>query len=79
MLYNQKFQSSSYIVFFFSFCHKLCNSVAHDIVFLTVLDYVTDYCDAFCEAEICVVSFNRFSNYCVKQAGQLDNLHLVVG
>lgn len=44
-----------------------------------LLDHVTDYCGAFYEAEICVVSFNRFSNYCVKQAGQLDNLHLVVG
>ncbi len=44
----------------------------------TLMDHVTDYCDAFYEAEICVVSFNRFSNYCVKQAGQLDNLHLVV-
>ena len=42
-----------------------------------LLDHVTDYCGAFYEAEICVVSFNRFSNYCVKQAGQLDNLHLV--
>ncbi len=45
----------------------------------TLMDHVTDYCGAFYEAEICVVSFNRFSNYCVKQAGQLDNLHLVVG
>ena len=45
----------------------------------TLLDHVTDYCSAFYEAEICVVSFHRFSNYCVKQAGQLDNLHLVVG
>ena len=44
-----------------------------------ILDHVTDYCGAFYEAEICVVSFNRFSNYCVKQAGRLDNLHLVVG
>ena len=44
-----------------------------------LLDSVTNYCGAFYEAEICVVSFNRFSNYCVKQAGQLDNLHLVVG
>ncbi len=44
-----------------------------------LMDSVTDYCNAFYEAEICVVSFNRFSNYCVKQAGQLDNLHLVVG
>ena len=43
------------------------------------MDHVTDYCGAFYEAEICIVSFNRFSNYCVKQAGQLDNLHLVVG
>lgn len=42
-----------------------------------LFDSVTDYCNAFYEAEICVVSFNRFSNYCVKQAGQLDNLHLV--
>ncbi len=45
----------------------------------TLMDHVTDYCGAFYEAEICVVSFNRFSNYCVKQAGQLDNLHLMVG
>ena len=45
----------------------------------TLMDHVTDYCGAFYEAEICVVSFNRFSNYCVKQAGKLDNLHLVVG
>lgn len=44
-----------------------------------LLDSVTNYCGAFYEAEICVVSINRFSNYCVKQAGQLDNLHLVVG
>lgn len=44
----------------------------------TLMDSVTDYCNAFYEAEICVVSFNRFSNYCVKQAGQLDNLHLVI-
>ncbi len=44
-----------------------------------LLNSVTDYCNAFYEAEICVVSFHRFSNYCVKQAGQLDNLHLVVG
>ena len=44
-----------------------------------LFDSVMDYCSAFYEAEICVVSFNRFSNYCVKQAGQLDNLHLVVG
>jgi len=44
-----------------------------------LLDSVTNYCGAFYEAEICVVSFNRFSNYCVKQAEQLDNLHLVVG
>ena len=43
-----------------------------------LLDHVTDYCGAFYEAEICVVSFHRFSNYCVKQAGKLDNLHLVV-
>ncbi len=43
----------------------------------TLLDHVTDYCSAFYEAEICVVSFNRFSNYCVKQARQLDNLHLI--
>jgi len=42
-----------------------------------LLNRVTDYCGAFYEAEICVVSFNRFSNYCVNQAGQLDNLHLV--
>ncbi|MBE6826677.1 MAG: hypothetical protein E7511_07315 [Ruminococcus sp.] len=34
-----------------------------------LFDSVTDYCDAFYEAEICVVSFNRFSNYCVRQAG----------
>lgn len=45
----------------------------------TLMDHVADYCGAFYEAEICVVSFNRFSNYCVKQSGQLDNLHLVVG
>lgn len=45
----------------------------------TLMDSVTDYCGAFYEAEICIVSFNRFSNYCVKQSGQLDNLHLVVG
>ena len=45
----------------------------------TLLSRVTDYCDAFYESEICVVSFHRFSNYCVKQAGQLDNLRLVVG
>ncbi len=45
----------------------------------TILDHVTDYCGAFYEAEICVVSFNRFSNYCVNQAEQLDNLYLVVG
>lgn len=44
-----------------------------------LLDSVTDYCGAFYEAEICVVSFNRFSNYCVKQSGELDNLHLVIG
>ena len=44
----------------------------------TLTDHVTDYCGAFYEAEICVVSFNRFSNYCVKQSGQLDNLHLVI-
>ena len=44
-----------------------------------LLDSVTNYCGAFYEAEICVVNFHRFSNYCVKQAGQLDNLHLVVG
>ena len=44
-----------------------------------LLDSVTNYCSAFYEAEICVVSFNRFSNYCVKQSGQLDNMHLVVG
>ena len=44
-----------------------------------LLGSVTNYCGAFYEAEICVVSFNRFSNYCVKQAGQLDNLYLVVG
>lgn len=44
-----------------------------------LLDSVTNYCGAFYEAEICVVSFNRFSNYCVTQAGRLDNLHLVVG
>lgn len=47
--------------------------------FDTLMDSVTNYCNAFYEAEICVVSFSRFSNYCVKQAGQLDNLHLVVG
>ena len=45
----------------------------------TLLDHVTHYRNAFYEAEICVVSFHRFSNYCVKQAGQLDNLYLVVG
>ena len=45
----------------------------------TLMASVTDYCGAFYKAEICVVSFNRFSNYCVKQAGQLDNLYLVVG
>ena len=45
----------------------------------TLMDSVTDYCGAFYEAEICIVSFNRFSNYYVKQARQLDNLHLVVG
>ena len=45
----------------------------------TLMDHVTDYCGAFYEAEICVVNFHRFSNYCVKQSGQLDNLHLVVG
>jgi len=44
-----------------------------------LLDSVTDYCGAFYKAEICVMSFHRFSNYCVKQAGQLDNLYLVVG
>ncbi|MBQ7007992.1 MAG: hypothetical protein IJN05_02130 [Ruminococcus sp.] len=44
----------------------------------TLMDSVTDYCGAFYEAEICVVSFNRFSNYCVKQSGQLDNLWLIV-
>ncbi|MBO5318573.1 MAG: hypothetical protein J6B01_02030 [Ruminococcus sp.] len=44
----------------------------------TLMDSVTNYCNAFYEAEICVVSFNRFSNYCVKQSGQLDNLHLVI-
>ena len=44
-----------------------------------LLDSVTNYCSAFYEAENCVVCFNRFSNYCVNQAGQLDNLHLVVG
>ena len=44
----------------------------------TLLSRVTDYCGAFYEAEICVVSFNRFSNYCVKQSGQLDNLHLLI-
>ncbi len=43
-----------------------------------LFDSVMDYCSAFYEAEICVVSFHRFSNYCVKQAGQLDNLHLVI-
>ncbi len=43
----------------------------------TLFDSVMDYCSTFYEAEICIVSFNRFSNYCVKQAGQLDNLHLV--
>ena len=51
-----------------------CTKQALDKLF----DSVTDYCSAFCEAEICVVSINRFSNYCVKQAGQLDNLHLVI-
>lgn len=44
-----------------------------------LFDSVTDYCGAFYEAEICIVSFNRFSNYCVKQSGELDNLHLVIG
>ncbi len=44
----------------------------------SLFDSVMDYYSAFYEAEICVVSFNRFSNYCVKQSGQLDNLHLVV-
>ncbi|MBO5382926.1 MAG: hypothetical protein J6A30_01355 [Ruminococcus sp.] len=44
----------------------------------TLMDSVTDYCNAFYESEICVVSFHRFSNYCVKQAGKLDNLHLVI-
>ncbi len=44
----------------------------------TLLDHVTDYCSAFYEAEICVVSFNRFSNYCVKQAGKFSNLWLIV-
>lgn len=43
-----------------------------------LLDSVTNYCGAFYEAEICVVRFHRFSNYCVKQAEKLDNLHLVV-
>ena len=43
-----------------------------------LFDSVMDYCSAFYEAEICVVSINRFSNYCVKQSGQLDNLHLVI-
>jgi AAA+ ATPase superfamily predicted ATPase len=45
----------------------------------TLLNSVTDYCGAFYEAEIYVVSFNRFSNYCVRQASGLDNLHLVAG
>lgn len=52
-----------------------CTKQELDMLF----DSVTDYCDAFYEAEVCVVSFNRFCNYCVKQSGQLDNLHLVVG
>lgn len=43
-----------------------------------LFDSVMDYCSAFYEAEICVVSFHRFSNYCVKQARKLDNLHLVI-
>ena len=43
-----------------------------------LFDSVMDYCSAFYEAEICVVSFHRFGDYCVKQAGQLDNLHLVI-
>ena len=42
-----------------------------------LLDHVTDYCNAFYEAEICIVSINRFSNYCVNQAGKLNNLHLL--
>lgn len=42
------------------------------------MDSVTNYCGVFYEAEICVVSLNGFSNYCVKQSGKLDNLHLVV-
>lgn len=51
-----------------------CTKQALDKLF----DSVMDDCSAFYVAEICVVSFNRFSNYCVKQSGQFDNLHLVI-
>ena len=42
-------------------------------------DSVTRFSAAFYDAEICIASFHRFSNYCVEEAARLGNLHLVVG